>query len=80
MENEGIASVIYQDAFYSDDKDVPDRSREYAGKDYRLESGAVPFLPRFDPTGSSRSGMEVQPHNVLDRSSQDAIYARRRRV
>ncbi|KAH7358579.1 DNA polymerase family B [Plectosphaerella cucumerina] len=45
--------VIYQDAYYSDDKDVPPRPREYAGREFRLQSHACDFLPSFDPSGQS---------------------------
>ncbi|KAH6688853.1 DNA polymerase family B [Plectosphaerella plurivora] len=45
--------VIYQDAYYSDDKDVPSKPREYAGREFRLKSHACDFLPSFDPLGQS---------------------------
>ncbi|UNI24404.1 DNA-directed DNA polymerase [Purpureocillium takamizusanense] len=48
MKKHDLPDVIYQDAYYSKEKDVPDRSREYAGREYRLESNTVPFLPQFD--------------------------------
>ena len=51
MRTTNIPSVIYQDAYYSDERDVPERSREYAGKEFKLESKTVPYLPDFDPTG-----------------------------
>lgn len=44
-------SVIYQDAYYSNEKDVPERVREYAGQEFRLESNTLPFLPPFDSGG-----------------------------
>ncbi|KXT16901.1 hypothetical protein AC579_4724 [Pseudocercospora musae] len=45
-------SVIYQDAYYSSEKDVPERPREYAGQEFRLESNTLPYLPAFDRDGS----------------------------
>ncbi|CAK1359247.1 unnamed protein product [Cercospora beticola] len=45
-------SVIYQDAYYSNEKDVPERVREYAGQEFRLESTTLPYLPSFDKHGS----------------------------
>jgi len=54
MQDYGIPDVIYQDAFYSKEKDVPSRTREYAGREFRLESNTLPFLPDFDPTGQTR--------------------------
>lgn len=44
---DGRPSVIYQNPFYSDDRDVPDRQREYAGKEFRLGSNTLHFLPPF---------------------------------
>ncbi|KAM0536668.1 hypothetical protein ACHAQF_000632 [Verticillium nonalfalfae] len=41
--------VIYQDAYYSNESDVPLKPREYAGKEFRLESNTLPYLPDFDP-------------------------------
>ena len=45
-------SVIYQDAYYSNEKDVPERPREYAGQEFRLESNTLPYLPEFDNSGT----------------------------
>lgn len=53
FESLGIPDVIYQDAYYSNEKDVPPRNREYAGREFHLESNTLPFLPDFDPEGSS---------------------------
>ena len=44
-----MPSVVYQDAHYGNEDDVPERGREYAGKEFKLESNTVPFLPDFDP-------------------------------
>ena len=79
MDKDGIPSVVYQDAFYSDDADVPERSREYAGKEYKFESGTVPFLPKFAPTAIAQSSVGAKAHGVIDRVSQDNLYTRRRR-
>ncbi|KAL4953607.1 hypothetical protein BDW69DRAFT_153369 [Aspergillus filifer] len=47
----GQPSVIYQKAYYSIDSDVPDRPRDYAGREFRLEGSGIRFLHDFDPTG-----------------------------
>lgn len=60
MQNNGLPDVIYQDAYYSVEKDVPPRAREYAGKEFRLESNTLPFLPDFDPTGQSSANFGLQ--------------------
>ncbi|PNP49558.1 hypothetical protein THARTR1_09880 [Trichoderma harzianum] len=48
-----LPEVIYQDAFYSKEKDLSLRRREYAGKEFQLISDTLPFLPEFDPNGNS---------------------------
>ena len=80
MRDERIPSVIYQDAFYSDDKDVPEHAREYAGQEFKLESMAPSFLPQFDPTGTSLATIGEKRSIIVDRSSQEKVYARRRRT
>lgn len=47
----GYPSVIYQDAHYSRDDDVPDRPRDYAGREFRLGGTSIHYLPDFDPSG-----------------------------
>ena len=53
MQSYGIVPVIYQEAYYSNNKDVPARIREYAGRGFRLGSNTTPFLPDFDPIGTA---------------------------
>lgn len=48
-----LPDTIYQDAFYGNERDVPLAIREYAGREYRLESNTLPFLPDFDILGTS---------------------------
>ncbi|KAF2198958.1 hypothetical protein GQ43DRAFT_482877 [Delitschia confertaspora ATCC 74209] len=69
----GLPLVLYQDAYYSDDTDVPDRPREYAGREFRLESSSVPYLPPFDPTGSSPANFGEKPPVVLDKTKENAL-------
>lgn len=73
-----LPDVIYQDAFYSDEKDVPLRSREYAGREYRLQSNTLPFLPNFDfsgnPPGSNDSDRPIQT-----KASVEALFDKQRR-
>lgn len=54
----GGLPVLYQDAYYSDEADVPERSREYAGRDFTLQSTTVPYLPSFDPVNASNLDRE----------------------
>lgn len=61
-------SVMYQDAYYSNEQDVPERPREYAGQEFKLESDTLPYLPEFDKIGSdiiNKSGNE-QRMTLLD--------------
>lgn len=62
MQDNSLPDVIYQDAFYSQEKDVPPRMREYAGREFRLEGITLPFLPDFDATGQSPAtyGLSVE--------------------
>ncbi|KAF8419727.1 hypothetical protein EV426DRAFT_614503 [Tirmania nivea] len=54
---------VYQDAYYSNEKDVPLRPKEYAGREFRLQSTTVAFLPDFDPSGNISSTLRVQKPN-----------------
>ncbi|KAL6858183.1 DNA polymerase zeta [Amphichorda felina] len=71
-----IPNVIYQDAFYSKEKDVPTRPREYAGREYRLESNTLPFLPPFDPTGTSAASYGVKGNEPIDRIAVEREFER----
>ncbi|KAJ2970500.1 hypothetical protein NQ176_g8155 [Zarea fungicola] len=48
MAHYNVPDVLYQDPFYGDNKDVPARSREYAGREFRLVGDTLPYLPAFD--------------------------------
>ena len=78
MQNEKLPSIIYQDAYYSNAKDVPERAREYAGKEFKLESGAVPFLANFDPTGTSPASRGEKIFIVVDKTDEERLSRRRR--
>ena len=78
MRNERVPSIVYQDAYYSNEKDVPERTREYAGKEFRLESGTVSFLANFDPTGTSPASRGEKLGVVVDKTDEERLYRRRR--
>ncbi len=61
MKSCGLPDVIYPDAFYSNDDDVPPRPREYAGREYRLDGNSLLYLPEFDSTGQSPATFGVKP-------------------
>ncbi|KAJ9155397.1 DNA polymerase [Pleurostoma richardsiae] len=79
MQDYGLPDVIYQDAFYSKEKDVPPRAREYAGREFRLESTTLPFLPEFDPAGQSPATFGRKQEAPLDRRKAELQYERRQR-
>ncbi|KAI5284072.1 DNA polymerase zeta, partial [Ascosphaera aggregata] len=57
-------SVIYQDPFYSNEDDVPNYRREYAGKDLCRETKSIYNLPSFDlagPPDFTRRGIRFDP-------------------
>jgi DNA polymerase zeta len=75
MMHAGLPPVIYGGAHYSQEKDVPARAREYAGREFKLQSTTLPFLPPFDPTGKSSANIGEHPPVMLDKSGRiDAIY------
>ncbi|KAL4863776.1 hypothetical protein BDV12DRAFT_177089 [Aspergillus spectabilis] len=51
LHNYGQPAIVYQKAHYSNDDDVPDRPRDYAGKEFRLEGTSIRYLPNFDLSG-----------------------------
>lgn len=75
----GLPPVIYQDAYYSDEKDVPERARDYAGRGFKLESNTVPYLAAFDPTGTSAATFGEKPAIVIDGAKEEIAHERRRR-
>ncbi len=75
----GLPSVIYQDAYYSNEKDVPERPREYAGQEFKLESNTVRYLPDFNPLGTSPTNTGERLGVVVDRRKESKAFSRRRR-
>ena len=71
---------LYRDAYYGSEKDVPERTREYAGKEYKLESDTVAYLPTFDPSGTSLASVGAKAPIVVDRHHQETILGQRRRL
>ena len=76
----GLPSVIHQDAYYSNEKDVPEHAREYAGKEFKIGSITVPYLPDFDPTGTSLASLGEKPAIVVDRVAEEKGLQKRRRA
>ena len=78
MEDFNLPPVIYQDAFYSDELDVPDRAREWAGREFKLEGSSVPFLPNFDPLGSSDATHGLKLPIIPDIAKEESRYVNQR--
>lgn len=76
----GNPSILYQDAYYSVEKDVPEHPRDYAGKEFKIESGTVLYLPNFDPTATSPASRGAKNGVVVDRAAQEKSYQRQRRA
>lgn len=79
LDSLGRPNVIYRDAYYSNDKDVPQRVREYAGQEFRLEGNTLPYLPAFDPTGESPANFGMKSEIPYDANRDEQIYRRLRR-
>ena len=75
-----LPSIIYQDPYYSNEKDVPEHGREYAGKEFRIESTTVPYLPDFDPKGTSLASLGEKPAIVVDKLAEGKSLQKRRRA
>lgn len=73
-----LPQVIYQDAYYSNELDVPERAREWAGREFKLESTTVPYLWPFDPTGTSAATFGEKPGIVPDKLKDEAEFRKRR--
>lgn len=74
MKRYKVPEAIYQDAFYSQDKDVPPRPREYAGREFRIDGNSLPYLPDFDPTGRSPATYGIKPELGPDFSGMETEY------
>lgn len=78
MQSHDLPSAIYQGPYYSKDKDVPLRAREYAGKEFRLEGNTLPFLPNFDATGESLPNFGVKPEAIPENRADAEVYKKQR--
>lgn len=76
MKGFGLPDAVYQDAYYSNEDDVPPRPVEFAGREFRLRSNALPFLPEFNPTGAAAP--ETEPG--LGAAANALTDAQRRRI
>ncbi|PSN70266.1 hypothetical protein BS50DRAFT_571548 [Corynespora cassiicola Philippines] len=68
----GMPSVIYQDPYYSNAIDVPERPRQFGGREFKLQSTTLPYLPIFDPSGLSPANYGEHDQIVLDHKKYNA--------
>ena len=80
LQESRIPDVLYQDAYYSNERDVPERAREYAGKEFKLGSITVPYLPAFDPSGLSLATYGENTPFVVDKVLEEKRYQKQRRL
>lgn len=78
MQENSLPDVIYQDAFYSQEKDVPPRMKEYAGREFRIEGNTLPFLPDFDATGQSPATFGLSLEASLDNKKHTELEYQRK--
>jgi DNA polymerase zeta len=74
MMRAGLPSVLHQDAYYSKEQDVPERAREYAGREFKLQSTTLLYLPPFDPIGRSTANVGDYPAVVIDKEKEKAKF------
>lgn len=79
MQAYDLPPAVYQNAHYSNELDVPDQPREFAGKVFKLESLTVPFLPDFDASGVSPAVSE-KVDTSAERSLKQQASARARQL
>lgn len=78
MSNFKLPPILHQDAFFSNEEDVSDRPREWAGREFKLGSTTVPFLPEFDPTAASDATFGLRSVVLPDKIRDEEIYYQRR--
>ena len=79
MWSQGLPDVIYQEAYYSNEKDVPEQAREYAGREFKLESTTVPYLPDFDASGNSPATFGRRQPILVDHAAEEIVDNQRRK-
>ena len=66
--------------YYSDEHDVPERIREYAGSRFKLGSTTVPFLPDFNAKDEASMAFIERPGTPVDMVANEDSYQRQRRT
>jgi DNA polymerase zeta len=79
IEDFGLPQVIYRDPYYSNESDVPDRPREYAGREFKLESDTAIYLPEFDAMGSFNPAIE-KTRSRFDKAREEKAFQYKKRA
>lgn len=74
----GYDEEVHQDAFYGDETDVPERARDYAGREFKLEGTTVPYLPEFDATGLSAASRGEKVALIVNHAKEEESHRQRR--
>lgn len=77
LNEHGRPSIIHQDAFYSNELDVPSLPQQFFGRQFKLQSLTLPYLPDFDKTGRSRASLGEKPSVVVDPKKLELEYLER---
>ncbi|RKF64936.1 DNA polymerase zeta catalytic subunit [Erysiphe neolycopersici] len=80
MHRYNIPSFAYQNAFYSNELDVPERTREWAGREFKLDSLSVTFLPEFSPLGIWDQRFKGTEDSISYRLNREDLYNQWRRL
>ncbi|KAF1982875.1 hypothetical protein K402DRAFT_424261 [Aulographum hederae CBS 113979] len=64
---------IYQEPYYSNEHDVPERKREYGGQDFIIESTALPYLPLFGSEISLAAARGQKPPMLVDNGKEERL-------
>jgi DNA polymerase zeta len=75
---QGRSSVLQQEAYYSDEVDVPEQPQEYFSREFKLQSLTLPFLSEFDRKALSPASLGENQPVVLDNTKQEIEYKKRR--
>ena len=71
-------TMIHQDAFYSREHDVPERTREYGGKEFKLQSDSISYLPPFNAGGTSVASNGNKSGTAIDKVSEASAFSYKR--
>ncbi|KAL9114223.1 MAG: hypothetical protein Q9227_001645 [Pyrenula ochraceoflavens] len=66
-----LPTKIYQEAYYSDERDVPDRARDYAGREFKLQSDGLLHYPDFESYDAQLAVHGSKPAVLIDHYAEE---------